>query len=173
MREELADNRSIEVMMLLELESLKNPIQYSTIQSNPIQIPRATATRLAATIAIATAIATTAIAIALTKTIVNGNFSEFILQDANLPLVLLFEDVIDKGCLAGPKKSSNDGDGGQRLGVFFCGHGGSNLKSSYYYYGGLNVLRPRDAVLSRAGKAQGVEELRRVTSANFRFGTRT
>ena len=35
--EELADNRSIEVMMLLDLESLNNTIQYSTIQYSTIQ----------------------------------------------------------------------------------------------------------------------------------------
>ena len=83
--EELEDNRSIEVMMFWSWSHWtiqSNIVQYNIVLYNPI--PRATATRLSA--------------IARTKTIVNWNFSKFILQDANLPLVLLFATVTGNKC---------------------------------------------------------------------------
>jgi hypothetical protein len=84
--EELADNRSIEDRSndvagdgVIEQSNL---VQSNLVLYNPI--PRDTATRLSA--------------IARTKTIVNGNFSKFILQDAILPLDLLFATVTGNKC---------------------------------------------------------------------------
>ena len=45
-----------------------------------------------------------AIANLLTKSIVNRNFTKLILQNANLPLILLLQDVVDKCCLACDKE---------------------------------------------------------------------
>ena len=57
----------------------------------------------------------------LTETIVNGNFTKLILQNTNLPLVLLLQDVVDESCLPGSKEASDDGDRGE---IFFVvGHG--------------------------------------------------
>ena len=65
----------------------------------------------------------------LTKSIINRNFTEFILQNANLPSILLLKNVVDKGGLSGSQKSGNDGNGGQVLGVRCSGGHGCRLLS--------------------------------------------
>lgn len=67
-----------------------------------------------------------AIANLLTKSIVNRNFTKLILQNANLPLILLLQDVVDKSCLARPEEAGDDGDGGEFV-LFAVGHGGDGF----------------------------------------------
>ena len=67
-----------------------------------------------------------AIANLLTKSIVNRNFTKLILQNANLPLILLLQDVIDKSCLTRPEEAGDDGDGGEFV-LFAVGHGGDGF----------------------------------------------
>ena len=57
----------------------------------------------------------------LTETIVNCNFAKLILQNANLPLVLLLQNIVDESCLTGSEEASDDGDRGEVL--FVVGHG--------------------------------------------------
>ena len=40
-----------------------------------------------------------------TETVVNGNFTELILKNANLPLVLLFENVVHQSRLSSSQKA--------------------------------------------------------------------
>mmetsp|Transcript_21345 Transcript_21345/g.61222 ORF Transcript_21345/g.61222 Transcript_21345/m.61222 type:complete len:277 (+) Transcript_21345:718-1548(+) len=47
------------------------------------------------------------------ESIVNGHLAEFILQDSNLPFILLLENIIHKGGLPGTKEAGDDSDRGQ------------------------------------------------------------
>ena len=68
-----------------------------------------------------------------TETIVYGHLSKLILEDTDLPLVLLLENVIHKRRLPSAKEASNDCDGGEIVGGFghdvacLCDGGGDGV----------------------------------------------
>ena len=72
-----------------------------------------------------------------TESIVNGHFTKLILQDADLPFTLFFENVVYKGCLAGSQKASNDSDWSQFL---LFAHGLFVGFFVYYGTGGTGVV---------------------------------
>jgi len=51
--------------------------------------------------------------IARTEAIVNGNFAEFVFQDADFPLGLLLQNVVHQRGLPGAQKASNHCDWSQ------------------------------------------------------------
>ena len=67
--------------------------------------------------------------ILLTKSIVNCNFTKLILQNANLPLILLLQNVIDESRLSRPEEAGDDGDGGEFV-LFAFGHGDGGFVGS-------------------------------------------
>jgi hypothetical protein len=60
-----------------------------------------------------------------TETIINGHLSKLIFQDANLPFVLLLENVVDESRLPRAKEACDDCDGSE-VGGFGHGVGSSS-----------------------------------------------
>ena len=58
----------------------------------------------------------------LTQAIIDSNFTKLILQDANLPLILFLQDVVNESRFASSKEAGNDCDRGEFV---FIGHGGN------------------------------------------------
>lgn len=58
----------------------------------------------------------------LTQAIIDSNFTKLILQDANLPLILFLQDVVNESRFTSSKEAGNDCDRGEFV---FIGHGGN------------------------------------------------